>query len=600
MYIRNFAIIAHVDHGKSTLADRIIEHLGGLEKREMSSQVLDSMELERERGITIKSQAVSLNYKADDGHDYQFNIIDTPGHVDFSYEVSRSLSACEGVILLVDCSQGVEAQTVANCFAALEQGNEIIPVLNKIDLPQAEPERVISEIEDIIGLDCSNVLTVSGKTGKGVPELLKAITSLIPAPNNNSALPLRALIIDAWFDPYLGVITLVKVVDGEINKGDKLFVQSNQNVYNCDNLGVFTPKKQFLTKLSTGQVGFIISNVKQIQGVPVGDTITHASSSKKLEALPGFKPSQPKVYAGLYPIDSSDFENFRDSLQKLSLNDASLSFEPESSDAIGHGFRCGFLGLLHMEVIQERLEREYNLDLITTAPTVIYELESPNGEKTFIGNPEQFPVGKTNYIVREPIIEANIMVPDQFVGPVINLCINKRGVQKNMQHFGKQVNLVYELPLNEVVLDFFDKLKSVSKGYASVDYNISKFTETDLVKLDILINGEAVDALASIVHRSKSLPHGRELVEKLKELIPRQMYDVAIQAAIGGKFIARSTVKALRKNVTAKCYGGDVSRKRKLLEKQKAGKKRMKQIGKIDVPQSAFLAVLKIGSEQKK
>ena len=594
--IRNFSIIAHIDHGKSTLADRIIQLCGGLADREMEAQVLDSMDLERERGITIKAQSVTLSYRASDGQVYQLNFIDTPGHVDFSYEVSRSLAACEGALLVVDASQGVEAQSVANCYTAIEQGLEVMPVLNKIDLPAADPERVSKEIEDIIGIEAEDAPRVSAKTGAGVPELLELLVERIPPPQGDRDAPLQALIIDSWFDNYLGVVSLVRIKHGVLRKKEKITVMSTGQSYQVDRLGIFSPKMFDTDLLQAGEVGYIIAGIKEIEGAPVGDTLTH-TNRPAAESLPGFQEIKPRVFAGLFPVSSEDYENLRDALAKLRLNDSSLFYEPETSTALGFGFRCGFLGMLHMEIVQERLEREYNLDLITTAPTVIYEVLTTKGEIVYVDNPARLPVGNVLEEIREPIISANILVPQEYVGNVITLCIEKRGVQKNMQYLGNQVSLQYELPLNEVVLDFFDRLKSVSRGYASLDYEFKRFQAADLVKMDILINGEVVDALALIAHRDLAQNRGRELVEKMKELIPRQMFDVAIQAAIGSKIIARSNVKALRKNVTAKCYGGDITRKRKLLEKQKAGKKRMKQVGSVEIPQSAFLAVLDVGKK---
>ncbi len=591
-HIRNFSIIAHIDHGKSTLADRFIQHCGGLQDREMSEQVLDSMDLERERGITIKAQSVSLNYTASDGEVYQLNFIDTPGHVDFSYEVSRSLAACEGALLVVDAAQGVEAQSVANCITAIDQGLEVLPVLNKIDLPASDPEKVMQEIEEIIGIDASEALRVSAKTGAGVPELLEYLVKKIPAPTGDPDGPLQALIIDSWFDNYVGVVSLVRVVNGTLPKSSKITVMSTGRSYVADRVGAFTPKMEDRSNLSTGEVGFVIAGIKDIFGAPVGDTLT-LTSSPCAEPLPDFKQVQPRVFAGLFPISSDDYENFREALQKLRLNDAALHFEPETSAALGFGFRCGFLGMLHMEIVQERLEREYNLNLITTAPTVIFEVELGNGNVEYIDNPSKLPPLNEISELREPIISANILVPEQHVGSVMKLCIEKRGVQKHMRYLGGQVALEYDLPLSEVVLDFFDRLKSVSRGYASFDYQFERFEAAPLVRLDVLINKERVDALSIIVHRTKANNRGRDLVDRMRKLIPRQMFDVAIQAAIGGQVIARNTVKALRKNVTAKCYGGDVSRKRKLLEKQKAGKKRMKQIGSVEIPQEAFLAVLR-------
>ena len=594
-HIRNFSIIAHIDHGKSTLADRFIELCGGLSDREMDSQILDSLDIERERGITIKAQSVTLHYVAKDGKRYQLNFIDTPGHVDFTYEVSRSLAACEGALLVVDAGQGVEAQSVATCYTAIEQGLEVIPVLNKMDLPQAEPDRARMEIEEIIGLDATEAVAASAKTGMGVNEILEEIIAKVPPPIGETDDGLQALIIDSWFDNYLGVVSLVRVVAGRIKKGDKIIAKSIGKAHVIDSVGVFTPKRKELDKLSAGEVGFVVAGIKDIHGAPVGDTITLASTPD-LEALAGFRKIQPQVYAGLFPVSSDDFESFRDALFKLTLNDASLFYEPENSDALGFGFRCGFLGMLHMEIIQERLEREYNLSLITTAPTVVYEVQLANGEVVMVDSPSRLPPVNNIEEMREPIVLANILVPQEHLGSVINLCVEKRGTQKDMQFIGNQVSLSYELPMNEVVLDFFDRLKSVSRGYASLDYHFIRFENSNLVRLDILINGDKVDALALIVFRDHAQSKGRLLTEKMKELIPRQLYDVAIQAAIGGQIISRQTVKALRKNVTAKCYGGDVTRKKKLLEKQKAGKKRMKQVGNVEVPQEAFLAVLKVES----
>ena len=592
-HIRNFSIIAHIDHGKSTLADRFIQICGGLSAREMAEQVLDSMDIERERGITIKAQSVTLFFKSQDGITYQLNFIDTPGHVDFSYEVSRSLAACEGALLVVDAAQGVEAQTLAVCYTAIEQNLEVLPVLNKIDLPQAEPERVIEEIENIIGIDAQEAIRVSAKSGLGITELLEQLVKRIPPPEGEVNAPLQALIIDSWFDNYLGVVSLVRVKNGVLKKGDKILVMSTGRSYPVDKLGYFNPKPYDKEQLSAGEVGFVVAGIKEIHGAPVGDTLTHASRPANA-SLPGFKKAKPQVYAGLFPISSDDYEAFRDALEKLRLNDAALFYEPESSSALGFGFRCGFLGMLHMEIVQERLEREYNLDLITTAPTVVYEVESTKGEIIYIDNPDKLPPLNTINEIREPIAKVNILVPQQYVGNVITLCIEKRGVQMSMLYLGNQVSLVYEIPMAEVVLDFFDKLKSVSRGYASLDYSFERFQSADLVKLDVLINSEKVDALSIIVHRDNSHYRGRQLTEQLQELIPRQMFDVAIQASIGNQIIARQTVKALRKNVTAKCYGGDISRKRKLLEKQKEGKKRMKQVGRVEVPQEAFLAVLRV------
>lgn len=594
--IRNFSIIAHIDHGKSTLADRIIQLCGGLSDREMNTQVLDSMDIERERGITIKAQTAALNYRAKDGQMYFLNLIDTPGHVDFSYEVSRSLSACEGAILVVDASQGVEAQTVANCYTAIELGVEVFPVLNKIDLPSAEPERVSEEIEDIIGIDAIDAVQVSAKTGLGIDNILEAIVAKVPAPKGNIDGPLKALIIDSWFDNYVGVVMLVRVVDGILKAKDKLLFMSNKTQHLCEQVGVFTPKAIEQKMLSAGQVGFVIAGVKELKSAKVGDTITLVNHPAS-DSLPGFKEIKPQVFAGLYPIESHDYDNLRDSLEKLQLNDASLQFEPEVSQALGFGFRCGFLGLLHMEIVQERLEREFDMDLITTAPTVVYQIVLKNGEILEVENPSRLPELSKIEEIREPIIIGTILVPQEYLGAVMILCNQKRGVQKNMQYMGRQVMLTYDLPMNEVVMDFFDKLKSVSRGYASLDYEFSRFQTADLVKLDILVNSERVDALSLIVHRQSSQYRGREIAAKMRELIPRQMFDIAIQAAIGSHIIARETIKALRKNVLAKCYGGDISRKRKLLEKQKAGKKRMKQVGNVEIPQAAFLAILEVGDK---
>lgn len=588
--IRNFSIIAHIDHGKSTLADRFIQLCGGLSDREMADQVLDSMDIERERGITIKAQSVSLNYKARDGKTYLLNFIDTPGHVDFSYEVSRSLAACEGAILVVDAAQGVEAQTVAVCYTAIDQELEVLPVLNKIDLPQAEPERVIAEIEDIIGLEAHDAIRASAKSGLGVEDVLEALVARIPPPEGEIEAPLQALIIDSWFDSYLGVVSLVRIVNGAIRKGDKMKVMSTGRTYEIDQVGIFTPKRTKQDALQAGEVGYVVAGIKDIQGAPVGDTLT-LEKNPAHAPLPGFQRVKPQVYAGLFPISADDFEAFREALAKLSLNDASLFYEPESSEALGFGFRCGFLGMLHMEIIQERLEREYNLDLISTAPTVVYKVVTTKGETVMIDNPSQLPPTQQIKQMFEPIVRANILVPQDYLGQIITLCIERRGVQVNMMYSGRQVSVTYDLPMSEVVSDFFDKLKSVSRGYASLDYNFLRFDEADMVKMDVLINSEKVDALAVIVHRDAAYTRGKGLVEKMRELIPRQMFDVAIQAALGNHIIARQTVKALRKNVTAKCYGGDVSRKRKLLEKQKAGKKRMKQVGHVEIPQEAFMAV---------
>lgn len=591
--IRNFSIIAHIDHGKSTLADRIIQLCGGLSEREMEQQVLDSMDLERERGITIKAQTAALRYTALDGQVYQLNLIDTPGHVDFSYEVSRSLSACEGALLVVDASQGVEAQSVANCYTAIDLGVEVFPILNKIDLPSADPERVMQEIEDVIGVDASEAVRCSAKTGEGVRDVLEAVVKHIPAPKGDVQKPLKALIIDAWFDNYVGVVMLVRVVDGVLRAKDKIRLMATGATYLCEEVGVFTPKSLSRAELSAGEVGFVIAGIKELTSAKVGDTITTVDKSAS-EPLPGFKEVKPQVFAGLYPVESNQFEALRNALEKLRLNDASLQFEPENSTALGFGFRCGFLGLLHMEIVQERLEREYDMDLITTAPTVVYELLLKSGEVVQIENPSRLPEPSRVEEIREPMILVNLLMPQEYVGPVMTLCNLKRGVQRNMQYMGRQVMLSYELPLNEVVLDFFDKLKSVSRGYASMDYEFLEFRPADLVKLDIMVNGERVDALSLIVHRSNSVYRGRELASKMRELIPRQMFDVAIQAAIGANIIARETVKAMRKNVLAKCYGGDITRKRKLLEKQKEGKKRMKQVGNVEIPQEAFLAILRV------
>jgi GTP-binding protein LepA len=595
--IRNFSIIAHVDHGKSTLADRFIQLCGGLESREMEAQVLDSMDLERERGITIKAQSVTLRYRARDGQEYQLNMIDTPGHVDFSYEVSRSLAACDGALLVVDAAQGVEAQSVANCYTALEQGLEVVPVINKIDLPSADPARVIKEIEEIIGIEAQDSIRVSAKTGEGVPDLLEDLVKRIPAPKGDPDAPLQALIIDSWFDNYVGVVSLVRVMNGSLKVGAKMRVWTTGRAHQIDKLGRFTPKSLASQTLETGEVGFVIAGIKEINGAPVGDTIT--MDSRPCEApLAGFKQVQPRVFAGLFPVNSEDYESFRDALAKLKLNDSALHYEPEVSTALGFGFRCGFLGLLHMDIVQERLEREYSLELITSAPTVIYEVERTDGTLVYVDNPAKLPPSNEVAELREPIITANILLPPEHVGPVLKLCNDKRGRQKKMQYLGNQVSLQYELPLGEVVLDFFDRLKSVSRGYASFDYEFNRFELAPLVKLDVLINGDKVDALSLIVHRDNAYHRGRELVDKMQELIPRQMFEVAVQAAIGSQVVARATVKALRKNVTAKCYGGDLSRKRKLLEKQKEGKKRMKQVGTVEIPQEAFLAVLQVGKEK--
>ncbi len=595
-HIRNFSIIAHIDHGKSTLADRFIQRCGGLSEREMSEQVLDSMDLERERGITIKAQTAALQYASRDGKTYNLNLIDTPGHVDFSYEVSRSLAACEGALLVVDASQGVEAQTVANCYTAIEQGVEVVPVLNKIDLPSANPERAIQEIEDVIGIKASDALLVSAKTGEGVEEVLEAVIRRMPPPKGDPAAPLKALIIDSWFDNYVGVIMLVRLVDGSIRPKDKLLLMSTQAVHLCEQVGVFTPKSQGREQLSAGEVGFVTAGVRELQHARVGDTITLVNRPAATP-LPGFKEIKPQVFAGLYPVEASEYEALRDALEKLKLNDASLHYEPETSQALGFGFRCGFLGLLHMDIVQERLEREYEMALVTTAPTVVYEVLLRDGTVARIENPAKMPDPSKIEEIREPIIETIIFVPQEYVGAIMTLCTQKRGVQKNMQYHARQVMLTYEMPLNEVVMDFFDKLKSASRGYASLDYEFKEYRAADMVKLDILINGERVDALSLMVHRENSSYRGRDLVSRMRELIPRQMFDVAVQAAIGSHVIARETVKALRKNVLAKCYGGDVSRKRKLLEKQKAGKKRMKQVGTVEIPQEAFLAILQVESK---
>ena len=594
--IRNFSIIAHIDHGKSTLADRFIQHCGGLSDREMSEQVLDSMDLERERGITIKAQTAALQYKARDGETYALNLIDTPGHVDFAYEVSRSLAACEGALLVVDASQGVEAQTVANCYTAIEQGVEVVPVLNKIDLPSAEPDRVIDEIEDIIGIDATEAVHASAKNAIGIEDALEVVIAKVPPPRGDAAAPLSALIIDSWFDNYVGVVMLVRVMDGTLKPKDKIQLMATGATYLCEQVGVFTPKSVARESLSAGEVGFIIAGIKEIHAAKVGDTVTLAAR-RAAAPLPGFKDVKPQVFAGLYPVEANQYEALRDALDKLVLNDASLHYEPEVSQALGFGFRCGFLGLLHMEIIQERLEREYDMDLITTAPTVIYEILQRDGTVLEIENPSKLPDPSRVEEIREPIITATILMPQEYVGPVITLCTEKRGTQKNMQYMGRQVMLTYELPMAEVVMDFFDKLKSVSRGYASLDYEFKEFRAADVVKLDILLNGERVDALSVMVHRSNSLYRGREVAARMRTLIPRQMFDVAVQASIGANIIARETIKALRKNVLAKCYGGDITRKKKLLEKQKAGKKRMKAVGSVEIPQEAFLAILKVGDK---
>jgi GTP-binding protein LepA len=592
-HIRNFSIIAHIDHGKSTLADRLIHRCGGLADREMSEQVLDSMDIERERGITIKAQTASLIYRAADGQDYQFNLIDTPGHVDFSYEVSRSLSACEGALLVVDASQGVEAQTVANCYTAIELGVEVVPVLNKMDLPQADPEGARAEIEDVIGIDASDAVAASAKTGLGIDEILEAIVAKVPPPKGDPSAPLQALIIDSWFDNYVGVVMLVRVVNGVMRPKDKLKFMATGALHPCDQVGVFTPKALPRTELSAGQVGFLIAGIKELKDAKVGDTITLANRPAE-QALPGFKEVKPQVFAGLYPVESSEYDQLRDSLDKLKLNDSALMFEPEVSQALGFGFRCGFLGLLHMEIVQERLEREFDMEIITTAPSVVYEVELLTGEVMDIESPSRMPDLAKIREIREPIVAVTLFMPQDYVGPVMTLCNNKRGVQLDMSYHGRQVHLQYEIPLAEIVLDFFDKLKSVSRGYASMDYEFREFRGADVVKVDVLINSDRVDALSTICHRSNARYRGREMVGKMREMIPRQMYDVAIQAAIGAEVIARENVKALRKNVLAKCYGGDISRKKKLLEKQKAGKRRMKQVGSVEIPQEAFLAILQV------
>lgn len=594
--IRNFSIIAHIDHGKSTLSDRLIQTCGGLTEREMQDQVLDSMSLERERGITIKAQSVTLNYQADDGQNYELNFIDTPGHVDFSYEVSRSLAACEGALLVVDAGQGVEAQTLANCYTAMEMNLEVLPVLNKIDLPAADPDRVAEEIEDIVGIEAIDAVRCSAKTGVGIHDVLELIVKSVPAPTGDPEAPLQALIIDSWFDDYLGVVSLVRVKNGSIKKGQKIKVMSTGVVWSVDRIGISTPKKVDTEGLGCGEVGWVTCGMKTIHGAPVGDTLTSAKNSA-IEPLPGFKTVKPQVYAGLFPVSTDDYEAFREALDKLSLNDASLFFEPETSTALGFGFRCGFLGMLHMEIIQERLETEYDINLITTAPTVVYEIKLTNGEVIRIDSPSSLPPVSNISEIREPIAQCNILTPDAYLGNVINLCVEKRGVQTSLVYHGKQVEVTYEVPMSEVVLDFFDRLKSISRGYASLDYGFKRFERADMVRLDILINSERVDALALITHRSTAQQRGREIVEKMRDLIPRQMFDIAIQAALGSQIIARSTVKALRKDVLAKCYGGDITRKQKLLNKQKAGKKRMKALGKVEVPQEAFLAILHVGKD---
>lgn len=596
LHIRNFSIIAHIDHGKSTLADRIIQFCGGLTEREMEDQVLDSMDLERERGITIKAQTVALQYKAKDGETYLLNLIDTPGHVDFSYEVSRSLAACEGALLVVDASQGVEAQTVANCYTAIEQGVEVVPVLNKIDLPAADPQRAIENIEDVIGIDARDALHVSAKTGFGIEDLLEAVVTRIPVPTGDPEAPLKALIVDSWFDNYVGVVILVRVMEGKLRPGDKILLMASNVTHLCEQVGVFIPKSVQRNVLSAGEVGYVISGIKELDAAKVGDTVTLANKPAE-KPLQGFKEIKPQVFAGLYPVESNQYDALRSALEKLRLNDSSLHFEPETSQALGFGFRCGFLGLLHMDIVQERLEREYDMDLITTAPTVVYQILLRDGSVIEIDNPSKIPDLSKIAEIREPIITTTILVPEEFVGAVITLCVSKRGIQKNMQYMGRQVMLTYEMPLNEVVMDFFDRLKSTSRGYASLDYEFLEFRTSDLVKIDVLINGDRVDALSLIVHRASSQYRGRELVQKMRQLIPRQMFDIAVQAAIGAHIIARETVKALRKNVLAKCYGGDITRKRKLLEKQKAGKKRMKRVGNVEIPQEAFLAILQIDNK---
>ena len=596
--IRNFSIIAHIDHGKSTLADRIIQLCGGLSDREMEAQVLDSMDIERERGITIKAQTAALNYKAKDGKIYHINLIDTPGHVDFSYEVSRSLSACEGALLVVDASQGVEAQTVANCYMALELGVEVVPVLNKIDLPQADPERAKKEIEDVIGIDASDAVTCSAKTGLGVAEVIEEMIARVPAPKGSATDPLQALIIDSWFDNYVGVVMLVRVVNGTLKPKEKITLMANGSSHLVEHVGVFSPKSIDRPELSAGQVGFVIAGIKELKAAKVGDTVTHSPGQQgrvpATEPLPGFKEVKPQVFAGLYPVEASEYDQLRESLEKLQLNDASLLYEPEVSQALGFGFRCGFLGLLHMEIVQERLERQYGMNLITTAPTVVYQVEQSDGSVILVDNPSKMPEASKINTILEPIVTVNLYMPQEYVGAIITLCVGKRGIQMDMNYLGRQVKLTYELPMAEIVLDFFDKMKSISRGYASMDYEFKEYRPADVVKVDILINSERVDALSVIVHRSNSQHRGREVVAKMRGIIPRQMFDVAIQAAIGSNIVARENVKALRKNVLAKCYGGDISRKRKLLEKQKEGKKRMKQVGNVEIPQEAFLAILQV------
>jgi len=593
-FIRNFSIIAHIDHGKSTLADRIIQHCGGLEEREMSTQVLDSMDIERERGITIKAQTAALSYQAKDGHTYRLNLIDTPGHVDFSYEVSRSLAACEGALLVVDASQGVEAQTVATCYTAIDQDLEVIPVLNKIDLPSADPLSACEDIEEVIGIDATDAIYASAKTGQGIEDILEAIVTRVPAPEGDPEAPLQALVIDSWFDNYVGVIMLIRIVNGCLKEKDSIQLMSNKAVHDCDQIGVFTPKPTGVKQLSAGEVGFIVTGIKELEQAQVGDTITHSGNKAAKEPLPGFQEIKPQVFAGLYPVDSHEYDQLRESLERLKLNDSALMFEPEVSQALGFGFRCGFLGLLHMEIVQERLEREFDMDIITTAPSVIYEVVKTDGEVLYVDSPAQMPEVSDIEEIREPMVEVSLLMPQDYVGPVMTLCNARRGVQKNMTYLGKQVSLVFEIPLAEIVLDFFDRLKSVSRGYASMDYEFIEYRQSDVVKVDLLINGDRVDALSMIVHRENARLRGREVATKMREIIPRQMFDIAIQAAIGSDVIARENVRALRKNVLAKCYGGDVSRKRKLLERQRAGKKRMKQVGSVEIPQEAFLAILQV------
>ena len=592
--IRNFSIIAHIDHGKSTLADRLIQRCGGLEDREMSTQVLDSMDIERERGITIKAQTAALSYQAQDGKTYRLNLIDTPGHVDFSYEGSRSLQACEGALLVVDASQGVEAQTVATCYTAIEQDLEVIPVLNKIDLPSAEPDSAREEIEEVIGIDATDAIEASAKTGQGIDEILEAIVAKVPAPTGSAEAPLQALIVDSWFDNYVGVVMLVRIVNGVLKHRDRIQLMSNGSTHGCEQIGMFTPKATPVDQLSAGEVGFVVTGIKELEQAKVGDTITHTANKAATDPLPGFKEVKPQVFAGVYPVESSEYDQLRDSLEKLKLNDASLMFEPEVSQALGFGFRCGFLGLLHLEIVQERLEREFDMDIITTAPSVIYEVERNDGEVLYIDSPSRMPEVGQIAEIREPIVEVSLLMPQDYVGPVMTLCNQKRGVQLDMTYLGRQVSLVYEIPLAEIVLDFFDRLKSVSRGYASMDYEFKENRPAEVVKVDLLINGDRVDALSMIVHRENARYRGREVVSKMRGIIPRQMFDIAIQAAIGAEVIARENVKALRKNVLAKCYGGDISRKKKLIERQKEGKKRMKQVGNVEIPQEAFLAILQV------